>query len=195
MSEKWKAENPERQKEILMRLFRGDSSFTELYESLKSGWARQTLSLYLKDLVGKHYIKKVPRGKRKIYSLERDNPHVNALLDRIIIRERVELKTLSEQEFLDIWIESLKFTLLNIIQCYMQIGEGDKELKSRGTGAMVPIENFLVGYISDLVEVCKYHGEFLAKGIKMGDLDPKMVWEARNELLEGIKRRRGPTTH
>lgn len=195
MKERWRAENPERQKEVLMRLSRGDSSFTELYDYMKSSWARQTLSLYLKDLVEKHYIKKVIRGKKRlIYSLNRENPKVAALLDRIIIHGRVELKTMSEQEVLDSWIESMKFSLLNVIQIYMTIGKGRKELTSTGTGETVPIETFLAEYMTDLLEVCRYHGEFLAKGIKMGDLDPKLIWEARNELLDGIKRRRSIKT-
>ena len=190
MREKWKAGNPERQKEILIRLCRGDSSFTEIYKSLKGGWSRQTLSLYLNDLVEKRDIKKVPRGKRMIYSLERNSPHVKELLGRIIIHERVELNTLSEQEFIDTWIESMKFSLLNLIQIYMQIGKGVKELRNIDTGVMVPIENFQVEYVSDLVGVCKYYGGHLAEGVKNGVFDSDLVWKARNDLLAGIKRRR-----
>lgn len=189
MRVKWKAGNINRQKELLIKLSKGDRSFTELYESLKNSWARETLNVYLKDLVRKHYIRKVPRGKRNIYSLERDHPDVKELLERVDIRELYKIK--SERELIDDWIESMKFSLLNLIQCYMQIGEGVKTLTSRGNGAAaIPIENVLGNYLSDLVEICKYYGEFLAEEIKIGDLDPKMVWEARNELLEGIKRRR-----
>lgn len=188
MREKWKAGNIDRQKEILIRLSKGDRSFTELYESLKNSWARETLNVYLKSLVRKHYIRKVPRGKRNIYSLERDHPDVKELLERVDIRELYKIK--SERELIDDWIESMKFSMLNLIQYYMQIGEGVKTLTSRGNGATVPIENFLGDYLSDLVEICKYYGEFLVVGIKMGDLDSKIVWEARNELLEEIKRKR-----
>jgi len=188
MGEKWNAGNIDRQKELLIKLSKGDSSFTELYDSLKSGWARETLNVYLKGLVTKKYIKKVPRGKRKIYSLERGHPYVKELLERVDIRELYKIK--SERELLDDWIESMKFSLLNLIQCYMQIGEDVKKPRSRGTEATVPIENFLAGYLSDLVEICKYYGEFLAVGIEMEDLDPKKVWDARNELLDKIKSKR-----
>ena len=129
MREKWNAGNIDRQKELLIKLSKGDSSFTELYESLKNSWARETLNVYLKDLVRKHYIRKVPRGKRNIYSLERDHPDVKELLERVDIRELYKIK--SERELIDDWIESMKFSLLNLIQCYMQIGEGVKTLTSR----------------------------------------------------------------
>jgi len=176
MSVKWKAENLDKQKEILIKLSRGDRGFTELYNSLKSSWARETLNVYLKELVRKHYIRKVPRvsgGKRKIYHLERDHPHVKEILERIGIKELYTIK--SEVELLDDWVKSLKFSLINIIQCYMWIGEGFKELSSTGNGATIPIENLLSEHLSDLIETCKYHGEYLAEEIKIGTLDRTKV--------------------
>ncbi len=65
MSEKWKAGNIDRQKELLIKLSKGDSSFTELYESLKNSWARETLNVYLKSLVTKQYIKRSLEGKER----------------------------------------------------------------------------------------------------------------------------------
>jgi len=89
----------------------------------------------------------------------------------------------------------MKFSLLNIIQCYMEVGmdrkeheEAAPELKS------IHLQKFLVGYMSDLTEVIKHYGDYLSKGIEWGDLDPNLVGAARNALLEEIKRRRGPDT-
>jgi len=180
---KWNAGNRDRQKELLIKLSKGDRSFTELYVSLKNSWARETLNVYLKGLVREGYIRKVPRGKRKIYSLERAHPYVIELLERVDIRDLYEI--ISERELIDDWIESMKFSLLNLIQYYIQEGEGVRTLKSWGNGIdTIPIEHYLSGHLSDLVEICKYYGEFLADGIKYGDLNSKIVWEARNEILE-----------
>ncbi len=189
MEVKWNAGNLDRQKELLIKLSKGDRSFTELYESLKNSWARETLNVYLKGLVKKGYIRKVPRGKRKIYALERAHPDVIELLERVDIRDLYEIK--SERELIDDWIESMKLSLLNLIHYYIQEGEDVKTLKSWGNGiGTIPIERFLSAYLSDLVEICKYYGEFLADGIKYGDLDSNIAWEARNEILEEIKSKR-----
>ena len=108
------------------------------------------------------------------------------------MKGKTELKSLSEKALLDLWIESVKFALLNVFQIYMKMGEGHERLKSRGTGASIPIEKFLNEYIADLVLVCRSYGGFLVEGIKIGNLDPERIWEARNELLEEIKNSSSP---
>ena len=141
MREKWNAGNIDRQKELLIKLSKGDSSFTELYESLKRGWARETLNVYLKSLVRKQYIKRVPKvpgGSRMIYFLVRDHTDVKDILERVDLRELHE--KMSERELLDDWIESMNFSLLNIIQTYMEMGMGEKKLISLGTGARARLE-------------------------------------------------------
>ncbi len=169
-------------------------SFTEIKESLKRNGEKQsprTLSLYLDGLTKDGCVEKVPRGKREIYHVLKDSPEVTALLKRfILLRGAIELPALSEKEHLDDWIGSVKFALLNIFQCYLEMGMGKREKKSRGTGAIVPIENLLNEYLVDLVDVCRFYGTALVRGIEGGLLDTEKIWDARNDILEEIKEKR-----
>ena len=190
MSERWNPRDTDKQKELLLKLFKGDRSFTELLKSLKPGWSRQTLSLYLTDLVKKKCIskvRKIPGGKRKIYHLEKDHPYVANILSRLALRDLHPIK--SERELLNDWIEAMTFSLLNIIQIYIYRGRETEELKSVDNGKIFPIESSLEKSFSDLLEICKYYGEYLAIEIRMGNLDSDIVWEARDAILEDIKRK------
>jgi len=190
MRKRWNPRDTDKQKELLLKLFKGDKSFTELLKSLRPGWSRQTLSLYLTDLVKKKCIskvRKVPGGKRKIYHLEKDHPFVAEILSRLALGELYPRK--SERELLNDWIEAMKVSLLNIIQIYIYKGKDIKELKSVGNGKIFPIESSLGKSFSDLLEICKYYGEYLAIEIRMGNLDSDIVWKARDEILEDIKRK------
>ncbi len=183
----WNPASKEKIKRILLKLFHGDMGFTELWESLRrgtKGMAKQTLTLYLDMLLQTERIKHVQRGRWPIYSLVREHPYVIDLLKRAKIEELVKIK--SERELLDDWIETTKFSLLNIIQVYMLIGESARKTKSSVAGATTPFEKSLDGYFSDLVAICQYWGEFLADGIKIGNLDSEIVWEIRNKILEEI---------
>lgn len=190
MRKRWNPRDTDKQKELLLKLFKGDRSFTELLKSLKAGWSRQTLSLYLTDLVKKKCISKVRKvlgGKREIYHLEKDHPYVANILSRLALRDLHPIK--SERELLNDWIEAMTFSLLNIIQIYIYRGRETEELKSVGNGKIFPIESSLGKSFSDLLETCKYYGEYLAIEIRMGNLDPDIVWEARDAILEDIKRK------
>ena len=190
----WKPDNRERRKAIITILLEDDRSFTEIEKKLERNgekWSPNTLTLYLGGLVKDGCIKKIPRGKREIYRVLKGNPEVDALLKRLIIlRGAIELPALSEKEYLDVWIESVKFALLNIFQMYMEMGKGDTEKKSMGTGAMVPIEDLLSEHLADLVGVCRFYGVALASGIEGGLLDTEKIWEARNAVLKEIKDKR-----
>jgi hypothetical protein len=70
------------------------------------------------------------------------------------------------------------------------MGKGKTEKRSRGTGAIVPIENLLSEHLADLVGVCRFYGVALVKGIEGGLLDTEKVWDARNDILEEIKSKR-----
>ena len=191
---KWRANDPKKQKAILMKLVERDRSFTELYDILGrgtgKGWARQTLTLYLNKLVQMKCIKKVPRvkgGKRKIYSLERDHPYVMELLGRLRIIGTIYLAELDERELLEHWLNSIRFAFVNVVGYYIAVGKGAEEVRSLGDGATLPIEKLLEEYLSDMVEVCQYGGEVLAERIRRGEFDLERVWEERDRLLEKVK--------
>ncbi len=190
----WEPKSRERRNALLIILLKDDMGFIEIQETLKmhgENWSPNTLTLYLNGLVKDNCIRRVPRGKRKIFHVLKGHPEVDALLKRLIIlRGAIELPALSEKEHLDIWIESIKFALLNIFQYYMEMGMGEKEKRSRGTGAIIPIENLLSEHLADLVDVCRFYGVALARGIEGGLLDTDKVWDARNDILEEIKERR-----
>ncbi len=190
----WKPDNQERRDAILIILLGGDRGFTEIRKALEMNgekWDKRTLSKYLSGLLEDKCIKRIPRGKREIYRILKDSPEVVALLKSLILlRGAIELPALSEKEHLDVWIESVKFALLNIFQMYMEMGMGETEWKSRGTGAIVTIETLLNGYFADLVDGCRFYGVALARGIENGLLDKDKVWDARNDILEEIKKKR-----
>ena len=191
----WNPVSNEKKKRIILKLFHGDMGFTELWESLRrgtKGMAKQTLNIYLKELRQTGCVKNVQRGRWPIYSLVREHTYVDDLLKRVGFEELVKIK--SERELLDDWIESMKFSLLNLIQIYMQMGKGIEILTSLGNGAFINLENLRDEYLSDLIEICQYWGDFLADGIKIGNLDPEIVWEVRNEILEEIKSKRSTKT-
>jgi len=179
VSKKWKPENPEREKEILVWLTTGDQSFTELYNSLKAessmGWSTQTLTIYLQSLVQKGCIKKVPRGKREIYQIVRDSPIVSAFLGRVRIKGYIDLEDICEGELLEEWLGSMKFTLVNVVKGYTIMGKGIKELKSIGDGASMPTSKLLEEYISDMLAVTQFYGRILVEGISRERLDPERV--------------------
>ncbi len=176
----WKPENRERRKAIISILLESDRSFSELHRILamnEKKWSPNTLSLYLGGLIEDGCIKKVFRGKREIYHVMKDSPEVVAILKRLILlRGAIELPALNEKEHLGLWIESMNFALLNVFQCYMEMGMGEREKKSEGTGAIVPIENLLNEYLGDLVDVCRFYGTALVRGMAGRLLDTKEIW-------------------
>ena len=191
MSSKWKPSNLERQKAILMKLWMGDLSFTELLKSLKRGkmsWSRQTLTVYLQAMIEEDRVKRVGLGKRKIYAIERDSPFVGELLGRLRVMGKVELNGLSAGEFLTQWLNSLEFAFMNMIPYYIAVGRGVEEVRSIAGGASLPMEQLLAGYLSDMNEVCQFYGEVLSERIRRGELEPERMWDARDQLLERLKK-------
>lgn len=186
MSSVWKTENPERDKEILIWLTTGPQSFTELYDSLKAesslGWSTQTLTLYLKKLVQEGCVAKVPRGKREIYRIVRDSPIVSEFLGRIRIRGRINLNELNEEELLEEWLGSVKFSLVNVVKGYTIKGRGIKVLKSISNGATLPTEKLLEEYLSDMLAVTQFYGRVLVEGVSSGRLDPEKVLETAGSM-------------
>ena len=187
----WKTDNVERQTMIMMILAEGNKGFDKISKDIKlhsKEWGRQTLNLYLENMIGKGYIKKVRQGKkREIYTLNRENYYVQEMLPRRIVHRRLILEELGEEEFIREWLNSIKFAFLNILQDYMLIGEGKDILKDRGSNEVIPIDHILTSHLSDLLDVVKVYGHLLEKRIKEGNIDPKKVWDVRNKLSEEIK--------
>jgi len=188
---KWK-NDPKRDRKIFRRLEDGSKTFGELLEIL--AWARQTLTNYLTNLADKGCIEKKKRGRNVFYTLIRSHPYVKETLEwtwspggaDVRIHKRVELDKLNEEQFIASWLNSIKFTFLNIIQVYMLIGKKTKE-SDKETKSILMMRNFLEGYVSDLADTITFNGELMAKEIKLGILDPERIWEARNKLLKQIK--------
>lgn len=191
----WNPNSPERQQQIIRLLEEVDMGFNELLSELnlkmkaleKKQWSRQTLTLYLKALEDKKWI--IHGKKRTPYSLNRRNPEVAEMLgwNRIPpdmrIRSRIELDKLDEEQFIANWLNSVKFSFLNIIQDFMLIGAKGEKLEIAET-----IEHrFLPAHTQDLIDVLASYGEKMIARIKLGTFDPNRVWEARNRLLEQIR--------
>ena len=185
----WKAENYGRQQKILRILLEGDCYFTELKEKLergrKTGWGRQTVNLYLKELTGKGWVTQKKQGRKMMYSLTPSNPGVMAMLGlgRVIRKGQVQLSSLDEEEFIEEWIHTLKFTLLNIIKDYLAISENANNVEN--------LTRYLEAHFSDLTEVTKYHGELMVNMMNKKTLNSAKMGTAvdnfQRELMERKK--------
>jgi hypothetical protein len=188
----WNASKPEREQQILRLLEESDKGFMELLELLKKGgrsWARQTLSLYLENLEKKGYIKRNTKGRRVTNALVRNNPYVARMLGwervpsyTLNIKKRIVLNELDEEGFITEWVNSLEFSFLNILQDFLLIGEAKEDM-----GKKERLQRFLKAHIQDIIDTLTFQGEALVERVKLGKLDPKKVWQARNKLLEKIK--------
>jgi len=183
--------NPKLEVKIFRRLEDGSKTFGQLLETL--GWGTQTLTNYLKNLGDKGCIERKKRGRIVFYTLIQSNADVRQMLGwdwlpsaDVRIHKRVELDKLNEEQFIASWLNSIKFTFLNIIQIYMLIGKKTKE-PDKETKSITTMRNFLEGYVSDLADTITFNGEVMAKEIKLGILNPERIWEARNKLLKQIK--------
>ena len=184
----WHAVDHEKRRKILKQLVEGDKSFNELYEAV--GLGRQTLNVYLQFLVHEKCIKRVRKGKYVIYSLEKNHPYVLPLLERVRVLGEIDLKCLDAEGFLAQWLNSIEFAFLNVVQYYITLGVGIKEVRSKAGGDYQPIEKPLREYLSDMNEVCQLYGEFLSERIRGGELKPERMWIVRDKLLEKLKKDR-----
>ena len=180
--QKWNAKNSSRQQSILRILEEKACNFTELHSKL--GWGKQTLNLYLKELLHKSWVTREKRGRKVIYSLIDYNSEVQEMLRGrpVIIKGRVQLNSLDEGEYIREWIHTLTFALLNIIKDYLALGKNPQD--------DVKINRYIEAHISDLAEVTKYHGELMTKMIGTGTLDNNRMWKAVDKLQLGIMKDR-----
>lgn len=191
----WWKNSPKFEVKIFRRLEDGSKTFGELLKELRRGpqtCGTQTLTVYLKNLNKRGCVERKKRGRNVFYTLIRSNPYVRQRLgwdwlpgSDVRIYKRVELNRLDEDQFIASWLNSVKFSLLNIIQAYMLLGERAKE-SSEETGSVKTLRNRLEGYVSDLVGTVTFHGEVMAKEITVGVLNPERIWEVRNKLKKQI---------
>jgi hypothetical protein len=187
----WWNNNPKLEAKIFRRLEDDSKTFGELLEMLR--WGPQTLTNYLKNLTQKGCMEKKKRGRSVSYTLIRSHPYVRQMLGwdwlpgaDVRIHKRVELDKLNEEQFIACWLHSIKFNFLNIIQAYMLLGKRAKESRQE-TESIKKIRSFLEASVSDLADTASLNGEVMVKEIKLGILNPKRIWEARNKLLKQIK--------
>ena len=194
---RWWENDPKVDVKIFWELEDGSKTFGQLLKTL--GCGTQTLTNYLKNLgkagkgCRKDCIERKKRGRTVFYTLIRSNAYVRQMLGwdwlpstNVRIHKRVELDKLNEEQFIASWLNSIKFTFLNIIQVYRLIGKKTKE-SNEDTDSIKMMHNFLEAYVSDLADTITYNGELMAKEIKLGILDPERIWEVRNKLLKRIK--------
>lgn len=186
----WRAENPAREAAIIRILYGGDKGFNEIREESKIGrkkWGKRTLSLYLDSLMEKGCIKQVKHEKRMIYSLNKDNDYVMQILGHVRVCGLIDLTKLNEEEFVTDWLNSIKFTFLNVLQDYMVIGEGVKELQRKEDRYTISIERIMEAHLSDMIETTRKYGQSLVQRIERKELEPNKIWGIRNRLLDDIR--------
>jgi len=187
----WWRNNPKLEVKIFRRLEDGSKTFGELLEMLR--WGPQTLTNYLKNLTEKGCIEKKKRGRSVSYTLIRSHPYVRQILGwdwlpgaDVRVHKRVEMDKLNEEQFIVCWLHSIRFCFLNIIQAYMLLGKRTKE-SNQETESIKKIRSFLEASVSDLADTVSFNGEVMVKEVRLGILDPKKIWEARNKMLKQTK--------
>jgi len=200
----WRAESPEREQGIFRALEEGNKNFTQLLYELEKirgrRWSRQTLTLYLRALVKKGCIWREEHGRETVYSLITSNPYVAQIMGYpsrpggpvVIVKQRLKMHELSEEEFVDAWISSVKFALLTIIQDFTSLGEIEMR---REAGEIQPgeadervkmLRNFIDAHVSDLTSMTIWHGEAMVEEVRNGAFKPEKMLAARDLLLRQI---------
>ena len=130
----------------------------------------------------------------EVYELNRESDYVQKMLKWktkyghvIRVGMRTNLHRLNEEKFVSLGFHTIKFAFLNILQDYMTIGKGTKELRRIHNGATQPIEHFLEAHTADMTNISQFYGEVLAKRIQQREPNPKKVRDVRNRLLNEIK--------
>jgi predicted transcriptional regulator len=191
-NKRWWKNDQKRDRKIFRRLEDGSKTFGELLKMLR--WGPQTLTNYLKNLTEKGCIEKKKRGRSVLYTLIRSHPYVRKTLGwdwlhgaDVRIHKRIQLDKLNEEQFIASWLNSVKFSFLNIIQGYLLLGKKTKEPFNKETKSIEKVRDFLEASVSDLADTISFNGEIMVKEIRLGKLNPKKIWKTRNKLLKEIK--------
>jgi len=189
---RWWKNDQKRDRKIFRRLEDGSKTYGELLRMLR--WGPQTLTNYLKNLTEKGCIEKKKRGRSVLYTLIRSHPYVRKTSGwdwlpgtDVRVHKRIQLDKLSEEQFITSWLNSVKFSFLNIIQGYLLVGKKTKETFNKETKSIEKIRNFLEASVSDLADTISFNGEIMVKEIRHGKLSPNKIWKIRNKLLNEIK--------
>jgi len=191
-NKRWWKNDQKRDRKIFRRLEDWSKTFGELQKMLR--WGPQTLTNYLKNLTKDGCIEKKKRGRRVHYTLIRSHPYVRKTLGwdwlpgaDVRVLKRVELDKLNEEEFIASWLNTVKFSFLNIIQGYLLLGQKTKEASNQEAKSIEKVREFLEASVSDLADTISFNGEVMVKEIRRGKLNPDKIWETRNKLLKEIK--------
>lgn len=186
----WKNQ-PEREVKLMTRLEDGSKTFSHLLRELK--WGPQTLNVYLKNLEKKGVVERRKRGKNVFYTLIRSSPYARQMMGwkwtsdpDVRIIKRIELEELDEEQFITDWLNTMKFSFLNIIKSYVLLGEKTRESNDTKKNNL-NIEHFIRAHISDLEDIVTLYGEKMAEEINVGSLKPKRIMEIHNKLQKQIK--------
>jgi len=201
----WRAESPEREQEIFRALEEGNKNFTQLLYELEKirgkRWSRQTLTLYLRTLVKKGCIWREEHGRETVYSLITSNSYVAQMRGWpsrpggpvVIVKQRLKMHELNEEEFVDVWISSAKFALLNIIQDFTSLGEieGRREAGEVQLGEaderVKMLRHFIDAHVSDLTSITIWYGEAMVEEVRNGAFKPEKMLAVRDLLLKQIR--------
>jgi hypothetical protein len=191
-NKRWWKNDQKRDRKIFRRLEDGSKTFGELLKMLR--WGPQTLTNYLKNLTQKGCVEKKKHGRCVLYTLIRSNLYVRQTLGwdwlpgaDVRVHKRVELDKLNEEQFIASWLNTVKFSFLNIIQGYLLLGQKTKESSPQEIKSIEKIRDFLEASVSDLADAVSFNGEIMVNEIRCGKLNPDRIWKTRNKLLEEVK--------
>ena len=194
---RWKNTTPKREVALFRLLEQGGRSFTFLFEALK--WGSQTLTFYLETLEGKGYISSKKHGRNVTYALVKSNPYVAKMLKLsappdhdVRVFNRATLDELDADAFINDWLNSMKFTFVNLLRDYTFLGKKDVEETTKEI-----LRRILQVETQDLTDIVNAYGQVLTARIQAGTIKLKrieefcerMQEEVRNQLLKEHKTR------
>ncbi len=120
-----------------------------------------------------------PKGKRKIYSLEKSNPLVADRLKWNLPVDYSLQQQLDEKGFIDSWFNSLKFAFVALLNDLTVLGQWRDQSK---------LEDQMQGDIGDFVELLNIYGNTLAERVKDGTFKPEKLREIQREMHSQVKK-------
>jgi hypothetical protein len=145
----------------------------------------------LKTLERKGYIASKKNGRNVTYTLVKHNPYVAKMIKLPIplphdvrIFNHTRLDKMDEEEFIDDWLNSIKFAFLNLLREYTLLGKKNtNEQNSEILRRILQVE------IEDLTDIVRTYGQVLTRMVQAGTVKPARIQEIRSRMQEEVRNR------
>ena len=171
----------DKRKKIARLLADGDKSFTELHKKLS--WSETTLTNCLDYMCDDEHsarrVKKKPKAKREIYSLNKSHPEVANWL-KWSLPLHPNLPQPDEEGFINSWRNSLDFCFVALLNDLTVTANWADKKK---------VKDVKQGDIGDYVEMLNVHCDILLERLKTGYFKAEKLREIQSKIHAQVKRR------